>query len=649
MRAQRCVQWVLTLLAAVLTQAGAMDELPLQPVLSAEAEEIMQPTYLVKNGRSVGAILRDTRSDDPLLKRAEGLIQRAVREAGGHDLPVFNYAKLRESDRASAIAIGTTGYMTQIFGLGSQVADLGDEGFYIFPTSAANALMVVVTGHTERAVYHGVVHLADFILASKGHDLFIPAVRVKRIPALKVRGTYNLACWGRSPEYSADDWKRILDSMAEDSMNCIYFWLDGLFQSRRLPETFYYKNTRLTTQGVHELIAYAHGLGIEFYLGSGMFAWIGMDELAKTHPEAAAKGKGGLCPSNPTARRLMMEYLTELYDTFPEADGMFLEIRDEYGECECPACAKPLDGLGSRQYGASEIGFLRELAQAVWQKHPRAKFVSCIGYKEHEKDVNFYRSIREMKDPRLAWLVVRGNWEFPGEDGKPRPLTYFSPHMIHWKQYYAAPLKGLCDWIGRAGRERLLGCCPAFEPGFSSASFYSQEIPYPVDAIPYAVTRLAYREMCWSPHTSAEKIQERIRDKFLGLDAPAGMLEVMLYLFDLIREQAMNRALNPKGTWKPGVLRAFLEEVEKPDFAGKGAEAMREAEARLGAYIAMASQNIPQVEKVEAILSRDPDEFPPKARRALPLLQRALKDARQELCLTAAELARARSAAERLK
>ena len=115
-----------------------------------EAEETMQPTYLVKNGRSVGAILRDTRSDDPLLKRAEGVIQRAVREAGGHDLPVFSYAKLRDSGRASAIAIGTTGYMTQIFGLGNQVADLDDEGFYIFPTSAANALMVVVTGHTER-------------------------------------------------------------------------------------------------------------------------------------------------------------------------------------------------------------------------------------------------------------------------------------------------------------------------------------------------------------------------------------------------------------------------------------------------------------------------------------------------------------------
>lgn len=626
----------------------------------------MSETYLVKNGRSVGAILRDTRSDNPVLKRAEDLIQKAVREAGGQDLPVFNYVDLRDSGRTSAVAIGTAGYMTQIFGLGKELSGIGDEGFYIFPTSAANALMIVVTGRTERAVYHGVTHMSDFLLRQDRQDLFIPEIRLKRAPLLKVRarlyglagGAYNLACWGRAPEYTADDWKRVLDAMAADSMNCVYFWLAGLFRSRRLPQTFTCRETKLTAQGVQDLIAHAHALGIEFYLGSGLFAWFGVDELAKTHPEAAAKGAGGLCPAHPTARQMMMDYLTEMYDAFPDADGLFLEIRDEYGECGCDECRKPLDAFGSRQYGAAEIGFLRELSQTVWRKHPRARFVSCIGYKEHKDDVRFYQALKEMDDPRFAWLVVRDNWNFPAEDGRPRPLAWFSPTMIHWRQHYRASLSELCDWVGRAKKEKLLGCCPAFEPGFNSASprraasFDSDQIPFPLDELPYAVTRLAFRELCWSPDMGVDDLGECLRKKFLGDDSPPGLLEALLYLFDLIREQTTDRALNPERYWRRGALREFLASVSKA--VPEDPEAARLAKARLQAYIAMASEAIPHVEGIEGFLGRvaptrgDTGHLPARARRTLPLLHKALRDAQMEFCLSAELLDQARLAAMRL-
>ena len=98
---------------------------------------------------------------------------------------------------------------------------------------------------------------------------------------------------------------------------------------------------RTTTEEIRQLIVYSHSIGVDFYLGSGVFAWFGLDALANAHPETKAVGAtvnyrgGGMCPSNPLSRKLNMDYLMEMYDTFPDADGMFLEIRDEYGPCEC--------------------------------------------------------------------------------------------------------------------------------------------------------------------------------------------------------------------------------------------------------------------------------------------------------------------------
>jgi len=149
----------------------------------------MPETFLVKNGRPVGAIMRDTRSDSPLLRQAEELIQRAAREVCQQNLPVLNYIELRESQRAkNAIAIGTEGYMRQIFGLGSEGADLGSEGFWIFPTSAANATVTVVTGRTEQAVVRGVEYLVERLITKRGQDLFVPSARVKGAPGKEDAG-----------------------------------------------------------------------------------------------------------------------------------------------------------------------------------------------------------------------------------------------------------------------------------------------------------------------------------------------------------------------------------------------------------------------------------------------------------------------------
>jgi hypothetical protein len=309
-------------------------------------------------------------------------------------------------------------------------------------------------------------------------------------------------------------------------------------------------------------------LGTEFYLGSGVFAGAGVDELAKTHPETAAlpKGRGkGLCPSHPTSRQLMAEYLTEMYDTFPEADGMLLEIRDDHGE--------------------SEISFLREFSQTLWRRHSRAKIVCTIGRSEHKGDAGLYRAVQSLSDPRFAWLVVGGNWELPGEKGQAKPLTHFSPNMIHWKQAYCASLDDLRQWIGRVAREGVLGCCAALDPEFAGDAAFTA-----AEAVPCAVTRLAYRELCWAPQLGLDRLREIIHERFFGADSSPDLTTALLFLFDLIREQGV-----------------------------KGAHVQKAAAAT-------------QLDRIEAILGRHPSEFRPKARRALPLLREALAGARQALC-----------------
>src|SRR5205814_2009999 len=131
----------------------------------------------------------------------------------------------------------------------------------------------------------------------------------------------------------------------------------------------------------------------------------------------AAVKSAGLCPSNAVARQRTRDYLVEMIDGLPEADGLFLEMRDEMGECKCDTCQKPVDALGSKQYGQSEMTFLQDLAAEVWKKHPGVHFANNIGYAEHAHDPAFYRRVREMADPRFEWLECRGSWTLPGPAG----------------------------------------------------------------------------------------------------------------------------------------------------------------------------------------------------------------------------------------
>jgi hypothetical protein len=91
----------------------------------------------------------------------------------------------------------------------------------------------------------------------------------------------------------------------------------------------------------------------------------------------------------------------------------------------------------------------------------------------------------------------------------------------------------------------------------------------------------------------------------------------------------MNQAFSPQQPWKRGAWREFLAQAGSPE-----GQSSPEAQERLRAHARMATEVMPQLDRIEAILNCHPAEFRPKARRALPLLKKALEDTRQELCLT---------------
>jgi hypothetical protein len=439
----------------------------------------------------------------------------------------------------------------------------------------------------------------------------------------------------------------VFDAMAEDGINADYFWMCGLFRSQECPQAFTYPPAAPTTEEIRQLIAYSHSIGIDFYLGSGVFAWFGLDALARAHPETKAVGStGGMCPSNALARKLNLDYLTEMYDAFPDAEGLFLEIRDEYGDCQCARCKAPAP-QGGTQYAQSELSFLRELTEAVWRKHPRAKFVWCIGYSDnvHAADKAYYEQLtRAFGDPRFQWLEVRNNWTLPAADGRMRPLRWFSPNVISWSKPYCETTDEVQRWLQESNRQRLLGAAAAFEPGFSSASYYCSEVPFPMEAIPYAISRFAYRTYSWEPNLTRAVFRERLHRKFFTPEIAAVLADDVLWLYDFIRSSS---AIAANGSERGLVVRN-LAVLEAADFAALSAEKKASQVNWLRKVMTLCAEAEPRLKAIDARLAA---QQPASARseRGLAVIRRSIEDIRTEMLLTPEGQARLRAVARRIE
>jgi hypothetical protein len=508
-------------------------------------------------------VVLTNREADSLLKRSAALIADTIKGWSGVELPLTMLSETaRDLPADQAIVFTTLDALKRIapdiesshkeFG---QATAIDEQGFIIVPLMNKNAKQLFLVSRTPRGVYNAAVYLRDFYLDGDRQHLHAEFQSLVRSPAMRGRPAYTLSIWGNEEEYTAADWGTIFQAFARDGVDHVYFWTSGHFPSKKFPQTYKCAdgpletspkarydttvNSRIgTIADLQAIIRHAHDLGLKFYLGGGMGGWCGTGLITNKKPGTMKTGpgdaSGSLCPSNPESRAALTDYYVEMFDALPEADGVFIELAEEWGECRCAQCARPIDKFGSKQFGQSLITLAREIAEKIRDKHPHAKFAFTVGYDEHAHDPAFYQAVREMGDENYEWLEARGRWEFAGPEGKPRPASFFSKKVIRWKQHYNRSLELMITDANRIEKEGMYGMAWCFEPGYATGSFY-KDIPFPTDILPYVLSGFVYREASWNPALTVEEMRERIQRRFFGKEAPEILGRDLWELREIIR------------------------------------------------------------------------------------------------------------------
>jgi hypothetical protein len=506
------------------------------------------------------------KSSAPLLNHATALINDTVQLWCGLKLPCV---VLNETDQQlpgeQAIVFATLDALKKTApDLSSakefaKAAEIDPQGFVCVPHTSKNVRQLFVISQTARGVYNGAVYLRDFSLDGTKQNLTCELRPIVRAPQLGGRATYTLTIWGNEAEYTPAHWETVFERFALDGVDRVYFWVSGHFPSKKYPQTYRSKtveggktfdtteNSNIgTVEDLQKIIKSAHKLGLKIYLGGGLGCWCGTMQLTNGAPETFKRGpkEPSLCPSNSQARQALVEYYQELFAALPEADGLFIESADEVGACSCEACDRPIDALGSKQFGQAQLTLCQEIMDAVWRDHPQARLAYTIGYPEHVKDVAYYQFIQRLsKDPRLEWMEARKSWSFPGPTGEPQSPSFFSSKVMRWKEYHTAPLEDIVTEANRIGKEGMYGMILSFSPGFTSGSFY-KDIPFPTDILPYALTGFVYREATWNPHVTVEEMVDLTQKRFFGKEAPQNLAADLWKLREMIRTRKALNELN---------------------------------------------------------------------------------------------------------
>lgn len=557
---------------------------------------------LTDKGQPVSrVIVLSAKQPEVLMMRAAETITGTVRQWVGADLPTTVV-----SESSGALPSGRAIVLTTIDALrkvaphienshlaAARTEFVDEQGFVCFPEKSGGVSRMFVVGRTARGVFNGAVYVRDFLVDGSTENLRIRQDTAVRSPRMGGRGVYLLTIWGNEAEYTAKDWVPVLDSFARDGMDRLYFWVSGHFPSMLFPQTYKVADTlngitydSTERSGIpnledqRKLIRHAHDMGLKFYLGGGLGGWVGTRFVTNLQPDTYkqnATGDSGrddsdqsLCPSNQRVRQALIRYYQEMFNALPEADGLFIESADEMGSCHCNLCRRAIDEYGSTQFGQAQLSLIQEIMQGVWRNHPQARLAYSVGYAPHKDDAAFYEVMRQMTDPRIEWIEMRGSHEFPGPERKPLPAPYFSAQMLAWRYHDRTPLKQMISDFNRFGKEAWYGAVSTFSPGFSSGSLYKQ-VPLPTEELPYILTHFVHRELTWEPALSEQLVRARIQQRFLGQEAPAGLSKDLWDLRELIRTVSEGAwGINSSNRWgylgckgTPAEAASRMEEIDR--------------------------------------------------------------------------------------
>ena len=511
---------------------------------------------------------------------------------------------------------------------------LSDEGFAIETIANGDARFLVIAGKNPVGVFHGAIYARDFLLdiQAPAKGVIVRQVKFMRSPALAVRGPYLLTQYGNTMLFTLEHWKHIIDMMAEGGINQIHWWIAGMYQSKKYPESFEIANSKMSVDDIRELIRYSHARGMKFLVGGGGFSWHGINNISLAHPEM--RTQWGICPSNPVAQEYMTGYAMDWLETFPEADGLWIEPRDEHGLCRCDACMKSLDQYSSRQYGQSEMVWMKELMKKVWAKNPKYKLVWLIELVDkpeqaHADDPLYFERIREIKDPRFEWMVVWEAFKLVGPRNERTPVPFFSRNMLHWDLPYWPNLQNVFEHARICTEQGYLGYSNAWTAGWNTNDWYNMDIPYPVDLIPDVITSLGFREACWEPAQTWEDFVGRVHRRFFSSEVPRSMAEEMLFLRQYVTDATHFMVHTPIETFfKDNTLAAEVARIK-----ALPAEQQKAALDKLVPLIDILQKTrdeyLARWEKLEADMSVMEPTASAKSKDTFALMRRAIADDRK--------------------
>ena len=174
--------------------------------------------------------------------------------------------------------------------------------------------------------------------------------------------------------------------MHADGCNVLIHWIAGGFKSKKFPETWTHNKDHENVKAdfTAAMIDYAHDKGILVLPGFTPFGYDGINRYTDTRPELVATGKDGkpasefgifcwgksLCPAKPKSREFQLEYVREMLEFYPKADGLFIESSD-YSTCWCETCGQR-NGTGHFE---QEYEFVKTISAEVWKKNEQATVV----------------------------------------------------------------------------------------------------------------------------------------------------------------------------------------------------------------------------------------------------------------------------------
>jgi hypothetical protein len=354
-----------------------------------------------------------------------------------------------------------------------------------------------------------------------------------------VRGYY--LTFMRMPTYGLSAWKTIVDDVRSDGGNMLVLWTAGAFRSEKFPVTWQYNadHENIRAEFLGELIDYAHSLNIRILLGFTPFGYDGTNQYPLLKPALRATGPDGkpaaafgigcwgynLCPAAAESQQFMREYLLEMIDRYPQADGLLVESSD-YAICHCNRCGP--------NYFNNEFQLVKTISESLWARKPNAEIYLYPHYFSGANVPGF-----GVKAAKLPFDSRWGLFFTPHSAHLDPALLKQARHSIYWDDSPAlrspAQVKEAALKAKAAG---VTGYLPSLET-FSFLSTHGEEnspwtknrrqIPLgmgwlssgqsPYRELPLRLQRMAYREFTQRPDLNLSDFISSAAREMLGPDA----------------------------------------------------------------------------------------------------------------------------------